>query len=463
MTKIHLLLGASILVIFFTSCKTDAEKADALRIKGKFYEAFELYNKAANEGDGYAQWRLFNSYRFGEGVDYNEEKAKEFLLNAAKNGCDEAIWDLSLAYLAGEYGIDKDSVRGANLMKSICEESKSAYVKALYAGCLFFGKASIDIDKEKAELVMSKIRDRKDSKYLEVLGLMYWNGSKNYPKNMNKAIKNYKKAYKRGDSYCAFRIAWAYLYGNVDGIPRNISEGVNWLEKGIKMNSIACMNELADLCLLEDSTFSKIHNPSKAIELYMQAAKHGSADAYLSLGNLYFEGKYMPKDDKAFYEKMLKASELGSSGGTYNVYWCYANGVGCEVDLAKSKEYLQKAADMGDVYALRALYWNYYLGQNDTERDFDKAKKYLNLAANSQDPESMYILSKHYYWESVLFEQNYSQAFTYAKLAADKGWIDACALMADFYENGIGCTKDPQKAKEYRDKTKAQENNKESE
>ena len=45
------------------------------------------------------------------------------------------------------------------------------------------------------------------------------------------------------------------------------------------------------------------------------------------------------------------------------------------------------------------------------------------------------------------------QAFVYVKKAADMGLIDACNVLAYFYENGIGCDKDPQKAKEYKDKT----------
>ena len=50
-------------------------------------------------------------------------------------------------------------------------------------------------------------------------------------------------------------------------------------------------------------------------------------------------------------------------------------------------------------------------------------------------------------------EQNYSQAFVYVKQAADMGLVDACKMIAYFYEEGIGCAKNPVKAKEYRDKT----------
>ena len=46
-------------------------------------------------------------------------------------------------------------------------------------------------------------------------------------------------------------------------------------------------------------------------------------------------------------------------------------------------------------------------------------------------------------------------------MAADMGNVDACGVLSYFYENGIGCNKDPEKAKEYRDKTVAKEDKKE--
>ena len=52
-----------------------------------------------------------------------------------------------------------------------------------------------------------------------------------------------------------------------------------------------------------------------------------------------------------------------------------------------------------------------------------------------------------------MFDKNNDQAFIYMRKAADMGNVDACRTLAYFYENGIGVNKDPQKAKEYKDKT----------
>ena len=63
--------------------------------------------------------------------------------------------------------------------------------------------------------------------------------------------------------------------------------------------------------------------------------------------------------------------------------------------------------------------------------------------------------------DNGLMNKDVGQAFVYIKKAADMGLVDACNSLAYLYENGIGCDKDPQKAKEYKDKTIANSEKKE--
>ena len=59
-----------------------------------------------------------------------------------------------------------------------------------------------------------------------------------------------------------------------------------------------------------------------------------------------------------------------------------------------------------------------------------------------------------------MVDKSIEHAFVYIKKAADLGLVDACESIAYFYENGMGCDKDPNKAKEYRDKTIASDDKK---
>ena len=65
-----------------SSCQTDVEHADSLRLENKFDEAAQLYQKAADEGDAYATWRLSIAYGNGDGVDFDLEKAFTLLKEA---------------------------------------------------------------------------------------------------------------------------------------------------------------------------------------------------------------------------------------------------------------------------------------------------------------------------------------------------------------------------------------------
>ena len=78
MKKISLILIA-LCAIIVVSCQSDTDKADKFRLNNEFGKAAELYKKAAAEGNAYAMWRLAYAYSNGDGVEYNEEKALDYL------------------------------------------------------------------------------------------------------------------------------------------------------------------------------------------------------------------------------------------------------------------------------------------------------------------------------------------------------------------------------------------------
>ena len=112
MNKLKHLNSLLVIAILFalSSCQTDVEHADSLRLENKFDEAAQLYQKAADEGDAYATWRLSIAYGNGDGVDFDQEKAFTLLKEAADKGCKEAECDLSWAYMFGWYG-HTDSIK----------------------------------------------------------------------------------------------------------------------------------------------------------------------------------------------------------------------------------------------------------------------------------------------------------------------------------------------------------------
>ncbi len=447
-----------ILVIFLLSCQSDSSKADKLRLENKFDEAAELYQKAADGGDSYAMWKLSKAYSGGEGVDFDTNKAYELLERAADKGCEEAKCDFALAYMFGWLNVKKDPQKGKELLEKLVKKSKNSYVLARYASLLFFGGYGIEEDKEKSMRILRQIENKEEPYYLSIMGNVYYYGTDEIEIDAEKAVEYYTKAYNRGRFYCADAIQSIYAKG-YGSIKPNKEKHIEWLNRGIKSNVTECMGAMALLCLSEDSIYKDLHNPQRGIDLLKRAARHGDGVAYFHLGNYYYNGKYLPKDDNKAFENWEKGAKLNSCDAKGNLAYAYIEGVGCEKNIEKGIELYKQAAEEGSGFSAQKLYVCYGLGTWGVEVNKDLSKKYLLKAAKLNDSWGCYQLGMQYYNGNDLFDRDYGQAFVYIKKAADMGHIDACKATSYFYENGIGVEKNPQKAKEYKDKTSVEDDN----
>ena len=74
------------------------ERADFHYENGEYIKAFELFNKAAINGDSGAMMNLASMYSAGEGIERNFEKAIEWELKAIEAGNETAIYNLGITY-----------------------------------------------------------------------------------------------------------------------------------------------------------------------------------------------------------------------------------------------------------------------------------------------------------------------------------------------------------------------------
>ena len=453
-----LLLFAILLSI--SSCQGDVEKADALRLENKFDEAAQLYQKAADEGDAYAMWRLSQAYGNGDGVDFNQEKAFELLKKAAKGGCKEAECDLALAYMFGWYGINAEPAKGKKMFDELIKDQDNSYVQSRYASLLLFGSDGVyEKNEEKGLRILKQIKDKDNPYYLWLEGVAYAEGIEDIDRDYSKAIDYLTKSYEKGKKYSAFCIACIYFTKDNNEL-YNIEKGIEWLKKGVKSNSTHAMLMLSGLYLTSenDSVFKSYRNPNKGIELLEKAANHGSGKAYAQLANEYNIGLNVNKDYYKYYEYNKKACELGDATGANNLGAAYANGTGCEKNVHKAIEIWAKAVKLGSGYAAKNLYNYFRYGGDGLPVNYDrkKAKYYLLEGARLNDPTSCCLLSYQYYPGGDLFEENAEQAFIYAKKSAEAGNIYGRMRIAYLLDHGIGCQRNPREAQKYRDKYELQ-------
>jgi len=446
------LLSLLLLVYVLTSCQNDIEKADALRLENKFEESAALYQEAANNGNACAIWRLSKAYSNGDGVAFDENHAFELLQQAAQGGCDEAKCDLAFVYLFDWYGVGKDLEKGKKMLDDLVLATDNSYVLSRYASLLFYGFEPYEEDKEKAISILEKVKDKNNPLYCDIMGDVYFSGTEGINIDEHKGIDFLERAFNGGRRYCAYKLQSIYEFGR-GSITKDIVKQIEWLKRGMECNQTDCLVKMALICLSEDSTYQDYRNPQRGVELLKRAAKHGSGAAYYNLGNLYYRGEYLQKDDKKAFDNWVKAVELRNPHGGSNLAAAYIEGIGCEKDVEKAITIYKQAVENGSGFSANKLYFYFGTGSNGVEKDKELAKYYLFKAAELGDDMGCFNLGKQYYYGNDLVDQSYSQAFVYVKKAADMGLIDACTLIVYFYEEGIGCDKNPVKAKEYRDKT----------
>ena len=447
-----------IILALLTSCKSDSQKADELRINNKFDEAFELYQRASDNGDSYAKWRLSRSYDNGDGVDFSESISLKLLKEAADEGCIEAKCDLAFAYMFNWYGIENEEEKGKELLENIAKDTDNAFVLSRYAILYFYGAPGFEENKEKAMRILNKVKDKEDPDYLYMMGRVYMSGTDEIDIDEDKGIEYLTKAFDKGLRRVADELTRTYSMG-YGKIKPDKSKAYEWVKKGIESNNTDCMRWMALACLSDDSLYNDVHNIQRGVELLKKAALHGDGDAYSYLGTLYYGGKHLPKDDSKAFDNWEKSTALRSGDGAFHLGFAYIEGNGCDIDIEKGIGLWEKAVEYGHGGAANNLFCHYnngdYGGKN--KRNKELAKKYLLKAAELGDVVGCFNLGREYFFGNNLMEKNNSQAFFYIQRAADKGFVEACNWMAYFYENGIGCNKDPDKAKEYKDKTKAKE------
>lgn len=119
------------------------------------------------------------------------------------------------------------------------------------------------------------------------------------------------------------------------------------------------------------------------------------AAAQTSLGDQYYGGRGMPRDQAAAAAWYLKAAEQGYTKAQVNLAVMYKFGEGVARDYAKSAAWFRKAADQGDPAAQVNLGTLYEFGQGVAQDDAESATWYRK-AADQGDARALAYLAPMY-------------------------------------------------------------------
>jgi len=180
----------------------------------------------------------------------------------------------------------------------------------------------------------------------------------------------------------------------------------------------------------------------KAVEWWQKAAAQGNADAQYKLARMYGKGEGVPKDVAKALEWIQKAAAQGLAEAQYGLGDAYRSGIKGLVlkDAAKAVEWFQKAAAQGNVDTQKELAQMYDKGEGVPKNAVKAAEWYKKPAAQG-DAYAQYDLGRMYHIGKGV-PKDATKAFEWTQKAAMQGHTSAQSSLSDMYNRGDGVPKD---------------------
>jgi uncharacterized protein len=161
-----------------------------------------------------------------------------------------------------------------------------------------------------------------------------------------------------------------------------------------------------------------------------EEAQRGDSRASLLLGNLYFEGKEVPRDYKQALKWYGNAAEVNNPGGQFALAGMYYMGHGVQRNYLEAAKWFGEAAIRGHAKAQYHLGLMYLAGRGLFE-DRKEAVKWFTEAARQGHREAIRMLEKlGVSWESENAEQDIDE-FRKLLRPAEQGDREAQYRLAD--------------------------------
>lgn len=293
--------------------------------------------------------------------------------------------------------------------------------------------------------------EKGDAETQFTLGVMYHRGD-GVPKDVSEAVNWYRKAAERGYAYAQYNLG--VMYADGEGVQRNSTEATKWYRKAADQGVAAAQSELGRAYGIGDGVPI---DHFEAVKWYRKAADQNDATAQRELGLAHANGESVTKDLVEALKWLRKAADQGDTGAQYSLGTMYRLGKGVAKDDAEAEKWIQKAAEQGDYDAsiykraengnANAQWWlgnsfEYGLGvpQDDIE-----SIKWFRKAAEQGDADHQLSLGKQYATGDHVPQDSAEAAKWFGKAAA-QGKGEAQYQLARAYAKGEGVTKDSSEA-----------------
>jgi len=275
------------------------------------------------------------------------------------------------------------------------------------------------------------------------MGKLLVSGKGGFKKDPTQGIYWIERSANAGNGFGSFHMGWHYENGY--GVKKDHELAVKWYERGVEQGDRAAMSGLAVLLYYGMGTKEDY---DRSMFLFKRAAALGDVIAQRRYGRELIWGPLNSTSDSKLQAKgvaWLKLAEGGDDDRAAELLGrAYRRGLGVEPDLAKSFEYLLKAARAGVPEAQGQIGLNYWYGSG-VEVNYDEAYKWLSICALQGQAEGLYYLGRATEL-GIGCEVNEKEAVRLYQKAAELGDSDAIYTLGECAYNGKGMECDPQQA-----------------
>ncbi len=227
--------------MFYSGCCVDEDKE----------KAAEWYKKAAEIDYPEAQNKLADMYYQGIGVPQDFEKAANWAMKAAAYDMVESQFVLASLYYVGK-GVPQDYDKAAESFLKVEEKGGDLAKKAqiILSVCYLKGLGVPQSD-EKAVEMMCKDSDLSLAEAQRKIGIFYNYGSEvmDIARDIDQAVKWYRKAAENGDAVAQNRLGVAYYEGI--SVKKNVKEAKYWWKKAADQGDEDAKENLRMLAMAE--------------------------------------------------------------------------------------------------------------------------------------------------------------------------------------------------------------------
>ncbi len=328
------------------------------RSKESEKETFDLYRKAAEAGHPGAMNNLGSMFQNGRGVAQNDAEAIRWYRRSAELGQREAMSNLALMYANGR-GVAANDAEAAHWYRKAAEAGD---VQAMLAIARMYASGR-GVARNEAEAVhwYRRAAEAGDRSAMRHLGFLY---------NLGIAVKAdeaesarwYGKAAAAGDAEAMYYHGQNLEWGR--GLAPNRDEALHWYRKAAEAGNASAMLKMQ----LNAKT------TAEGLEWLRKAVKAGGARAALTLGQIYADGRLVPKDEIEATRWFQTGAEMGDIGCMIHLADRYEAGRGVAKDEAEVLRWLRKAAEKGQPGGTLRLARRYAEGKGVTKDDAEAVR-----------------------------------------------------------------------------------------